>query len=407
MKILILSHTFPPEPGSASARMFELAEYLVNRNHKVSVITGFPNYPRGVIYQGYKNKLYQREKIQGINVTRTFIYITTRRAKFLPRLLNYASFMISSVYGALLAGKPQLIYIYSPPIFLGLSAYVIGKLFKSPFVIEVNDLWPEAPIALGMIKNKYLINLSKKLEKFIYKKAHKIFFYSHIMRRYVINLGINRGKTEIHPLWIDTEFFKPTNSNKRILKQHQIDNKFIIMYAGNIGKAQGLEHLIDCAKLLHKINKMEFVIIGDGIERNELIKKSENYKLDNIKFINQQPKEKIIKFLSAADVLFLHLNKAPHRLGTIPAKILTYMSMGKPILAALDGEAAELINNHQCGIKVEPENPQAIAKGILALYKNEALRNELGENARHCAIYYYSKSKLLSELETSLQKLAN
>jgi len=407
MKILILSHTFPPEPGSASARMFELAEYLVNRNHKVSVITGFPNYPRGVIYQGYKNKLYQREKIQGINVTRTLVYITTRRAKFLPRLLNYASFMISSVYGALLAGKPQLIYIYSPPIFLGLSAYVIGKLFKSPFVIEVNDLWPEAPIALGMIKNKYLINLSKKLEKFIYKKAHKIFFYSHIMRRYVINLGINRGKTEIHPLWIDTEFFKPTNSNKRILKQHQIDNKFIIMYAGNIGKAQGLEHLIDCAKLLHKINKMEFVIIGDGIERNELIKKSENYKLDNIKFINQQPKEKIIKFLSAADVLFLHLNKAPHRLGTIPAKILTYMSMGKPILAALDGEAAELINNHQCGIKVEPENPQAIAKGILALYKNEALRNELGENARHCAIYYYSKSKLLSELETSLQKLAN
>ena len=407
MKILILSHTFPPEPGSASARMFELAEYLVNHNHKVSVITGFPNYPRGVIYKGYKNKLYQREKIQGINVIRTFVYITPRRDKFLPRLLNYASFMISSVWGAFLTGKPHLIYIYSPPIFLGLSAYIIGKLFKSPFVIEVNDLWPEAPIALGMIKNKYIIRLSKKLEKFISKKANKIFFYSHIMRRYVVSLGIKREKTEIHPLWIDTEFFKPTSSNKRILKQHRIDNKFIIMYAGNIGKAQGLEHLIESAKLLHKISKIEFVIIGDGIERNKLIKKSENYKLDNIKFINQQPKENILKFLSAADVLFLHLNKAPHRLGTIPAKILTYMSIGKPILAALDGEAAELIQNHQCGIKVEPENPEAIAKGILALYKNEALRNELGENARHGAISYYSKSKLLSELETSLQKLAN
>lgn len=406
MKIIIISQHFPPEPGSAAIRMYELAEYLVKNGHKVTVITPFPNYPQGIIYKKYRGKFYMKERLGNLTIIRTFVYASPKRREFIHGLLYYLSFALTSIFGAFTILKHELIYVYSPPYFLGLSAYIIGKIFNIPYVLEINDLWPKSAIDMGIIKNRLIIKLARKIEKFIYQKAKKIFVYSNRMRQEIIKTGITEGKIEIHPLWIDTNSFKPDKTSyNSIREQYGLSEKFIVMYAGNMGVAQGLHYVIECAKILRKIDKIFFVLIGEGIEKAKLVHQTKRYRLKNILFIPQQPIEIIPRFLSAADVLLVHLNKAPSRLGTIPAKILSYMSCGRPIISGVEGETADLITKSNCGINIEPQNPEAMARAIMYLYNNQHLRAQLGENARNYAIKYFDKNKLLKNLENCLEEI--
>lgn len=407
MKILILTQHFPPEPGSASMRMFELSEHLVARGHEVTVVTPFPNYPKGIIYKEYRGKLFMKKNEKGITTIRTFVYASHNRQKFLHGMLYYSSFMFTSILGALTAGKPDIIYVYSPPYFLGISAWIIGKLFHIPFILEVNDLWPKSAVALGVLKNKYLIKIAEWVEKFIYKNAEKIFVYSRQIGQDIIDTGITDKKVEIHSLWTDTNLFQYQSDFNDLRIKHQWNDKFVAMYAGNIGAAQGLEHIIECAHLLKKNGKIIFVIVGDGIKKDALVKKRDGNGLKNVQFIQQQPKEVMPQFLSSADILLVHLNRAPHRLGTIPAKLLDYMSCGRPILAAVEGETANLVEKSKCGLAVESQNPEAMAKAILTLYEDRKLRERLGANARNYAVSCFDKMKLLAELENRLYEVAN
>jgi len=407
MKILLLTQYYLPESGSASIKMSELAEYLINKGHDVTVIAGFPNYPYGKIYEGYKMKVYMREIINGVKIIRTPLYITSKRYSFPYRMLNHISFMLSSIYGAFIAGRPDLIYYYSPPIFLGFSAWVIGKVFKAPIVADINDLWPQAPIAIGVIKNSYIKKFAEWFEKFIYRKTTYLFFYSHTMRQEVINKGIPKNKTEIFPLWVSTDIFKPI-SNEDILKFRTkllLNNKFIIMYAGYIGVAQGLDIVIDVAREIKEYNDILFIIIGDGPEKNNLIEKANTFKLKNIKFMPFQPKEKIPYFLSIADILFVHLDPAPHRLGTIPAKVLSYMSMGRPLIVAAKGEVEKILQESKAGIVVSPRNIHGIVMAILDIYNNKNLKDIIGKKAREYAIKYFDKNIVLSKLENRLVEI--
>ena len=407
MKILLLTQYYPPEGGSCSAHMGELAEDLVERGHEVTVVTGFPNYPDGKIYQGFRRALFKRERLNGIGLIRTFLFVTPKRRSFGPRLFNYTSFMITSFLGALIAGKKDLIYFYSPPLFLGVTAALLGRIWKVPVVMELNDLWPRGPIALGVVRNRFAIKLAETLEMFVYKNSTKIFTYSKRMREEVIKAGVPEEKVEIHNLWIDSKFFKPASSEEAdvIRKQYGLEGKFVVMYTGLVGMAQGLEVLVDAAEILASggENDIVVVIVGGGPEREGLVQRTKTKGLENVVLVDQQPREKMPAFTSAADVLVSHLTAAPHRIGTIPAKILAYMAGEKPVLVGAEGEAADLVKNLNCGLAVPPDDPEAMAEGIKKLHEMPAPRlQEMIVNGKIAIDKYYERKKVVSSLEEGL-----
>ena len=215
MNILLLTQYYPPEPGSASMRISEISQYLATQGHDVTVVTGFPNYPQGKIYKGYKIKILQKEKVSGVNIIRVPLYPTPYRRSFKYRMLNHISFMLTAIYGGLLAKRPDVIYFYSPPLFLGFTAWVLKKFYRVPTMVEINDPWPQAPIALGIIKNRAVIRLAEGFEKFVYKKTYYLFFYSHTHRKTIVDKGIPCEKMEIHPLWMDTEQFSECGEDEK------------------------------------------------------------------------------------------------------------------------------------------------------------------------------------------------
>ena len=408
MKALLISQYYPPEPASASQKVSELAGYLASQGHQVTVVTGFPNYPDGVLHEGYRRRLYQQEWQDGVTVVRTFLLIPRDRHSFGPRMKNHLSFMLSSIYGGLRSGRPDVVYVYSPPLFLGVSGYAISRLFGVPLVVDVHDLWPKAPIHLGILKNPMSIRLAEGLERFVYSKANYIFFYSNRMRQDVLETGVPESKTEVHPLWVDTDFFKPAPDDERtrVREQYGFGDRLVVMYTGNISLAQGLDTAVECAVMLKERGdeRVLFVLVGGGADKDRLVALSEGYGLDNVMFIPPLPVTAMPAFMSAADVLLTHLNKAPFRFGTIPSKLLTYMSAGQPVLAGFEGEAADLVNKTGSGVVVEPQDPRSMAEGIQHL-QDPDLRRRLGKAGRATALERFERQKLLAGMEGRFQEI--
>lgn len=411
MKILLLTQYYPPEGGSCSVHIGEMAEYLTSRGHDVTVVTGFPNYPEGKIYHGYRRRLMRSEMVNGVRVVRTFLFVTPERRSFGPRLKNYISFMVTAICGGLLSGPYELVYFYSPPLFLGLTAGLLGKLWGAPVVMELNDLWPRAPISLGVIKKPWQIRLALHLERLVYNWSTKIFAYSKRMRQEIIKAGAPKGKVEIHNLWIDTNFFLPASIEvgAAIRKEYGLNEQFIGMYTGLAGMAQGLDTLVNAAEILKMrgTKNIMIVIVGGGPERDNLIAEAEEKRLKNILFIDQQPRERMSAFMAASDLLISHLRKAPHRVGTIPAKILAYMCAAKPVLVGAEGEAADLVEHSQCGLAIPPDNPQAMAEAIMKMKNMGKKRLELyGKTAREVVEREYDQQQVQQKLEKRLLQIA-
>ena len=408
MKVLLISLYYPPEANSTALKISDLAQHLTESGHEVSVVTGFPNYPDCVLYQGYRRSLLKREDVGGVRVLRTFLSITSERRSFGPRMKNYLSFMVSSIYGGLAAGRQDVVYASSPPLFLAVSGYAISRSFRAPLVLDVNDLWPQAPIQLGIVKNPRAIRAAQALERFAYEKSDRIFFYSHRMRQMVLDTGVPAEKTEVHPLWVDTEVFKPVPRPEAIAvrEKYGMGDRLVIMYAGNIGLPQGLQTAIECARLLKERKQRDvlFVFVGGGADRERLMQLSQSYGLDNVLFIPSQPLSSMPAFMSASDALLLHLDKAPFRLGTIPGKLFAYMSCGRPVLLGLEGEGADLVRDAGCGVVIEPQNPESMAEGIARLSDPET-RARMGEASRRTAVERYDRRKVLATLERRLEDI--
>lgn len=409
MHILILSQYFPPETGSAAAKVAELAHFLTEDKHSVSVICQIPNYPSGVVYRGYEHSWFCQEEKNGLDITRTWSFASQERGRFLPRLLNYVTFMLSSLWGLAATSRPDIILVYSPPLFLGLSASLASRRWGSPFVFWVNDLWPRAALFLGFMRPGLLYRLACAMERFIYKHAASIMVYSKRMAEEVVADGGDPTKIDYHPLWVDTNVFHPDAPGAAEVRQkHGWEDKFIILYGGNLGLAQGLDVFLESARLLQAIANLHFVLVGSGVEKEKLIQRAQDQGLSNVEFIGHQPKESVCSYFSAADVLFAHLKAAPHRVGTVPEKILAYMACGRPVLlAAQEGAAADLIREHGCGQTVPPDNPEALAQAIRSLYqRNSDELDQMGFLGRQAAIDHFSMPKVLREMVERLSEIA-
>ena len=408
MYILLLSQYFPPETGSAAAKISELAHYLSGCGHQVSVVSQVPSYPDGIVYPGYEGAWFRREWQDGVRLTRTWSYASPERSKFSFRLLNYVSFMVTALGGILAGPRPDIILVYSPPLLLGLTAALAGRIWRCPFVFWLNDLWPRAALSLGFMREGSLYRLACDVERVIYHQAARIFVYSWRMMEEVVADGGSRKNIEYHPLWIDTEVFHPDPPvGARIRQQYGWGDKFVILYGGNIGLAQGLDVLLETAQMLRDYPDIHFVMVGSGVEKENLVARAREYGLANLEFIGQQPKDQVLAYFSAADLLFSHLKAAPHRVGTVPEKILAYMACGRPVLmAAQEGAATDLVQEYGCGLAVPPDNPEALAQAVLSLAKQRQSLDEMGARGRQAAELHFAGPKVLAAMEASLRAIA-
>jgi len=406
MRVLILSQNYDPEPIPKPS---DLAKELKSRGHSVHVVTGFPHYPQGKLYPGYKLGLIKKECIDGINVTRTF-EIPYHGKSAIGRIINYASFMLTAPLGLLTCGPFDVIYVWHPPLTIGIAAWIMARIRQVPFVYDVQDIWPEILILSGMLKRGLFADLLSQVEKFVYRQAKRIFVVTEGARKNLTNKGVPPGKVMVMPHWVDESIFEGVSNLDVASLRHELGfgDKFVILFAGNFGLVQGLDSVIKAAELLQNEPNFLIVFVGDGVEKERLVGLVDSYNMNHhVKFIGRQPMEEMPSLMAASDALLVHLKKSPISEYIIPTKTLAYLAAGKPIIMATEGASAGIIQNASAGITVEPANPAALAEAIrqLQILTGDE-REALGRAGRDFFLSEYSKTVVAQRYEHALKETA-
>lgn len=404
MNVLFLTHYFPPEVGAPQARIYELARELLKRGHEVSVLTGFPNYPSGIVHEGYRGKMFLRENVDGICVIRTWVYATPNKG-FAKRLINHLSFTFSSLWATGAIGPCDVIVVESPPLFLGISGYLISRLRRVPYVFNVADLWPESAVALGALKNGIAIRLAEALEAFLYARAAKITVVTRGLRATLLARGLSEDKVALMTNGVDASLFNPNVDGKEFRSIHGLDSYFVVTYAGTHGMAQGLRTVLDAAHILSEDDGITFLLVGDGAEKEDLVREVGERGLRNVLFLPPQPKKVMPQLLAASDACLVPLRKLELFKTALPSKMYEAMASARPIILAAEGEAEALLKEADGGLCVPPEDSSALAAAVRRLAADAELRHRLGANGRAYVTEHFSREKIAEKLEALLESV--
>ena len=382
MRIVFLTQYFPPEVGAPQNRISHLASTFKENGADVTVLTAMPNYPEMVVHQEYRGKWFCREDIDGLKVLRSRIFVKGSRKNLFFRLLAYFSFVITSlVLGIVKLNRFDFIFCESPPLFLGISAYVLNSIRGGKLILNVSDLMPESAERLGLVSNKLLLSASYKLEEFLYRHS---FLVSGQTQGIVRNISSRFPKLSVYWLknGVDLSFFRAesVDSDWRTMNGYSTKD-FILLYAGIVGYPQGLDVILRAAARLKNQPDIKFAIVGSGPVKEELIGMKERFELGNVCFFDAQPKQRMPDIISACDAGIIPLRKVDLFKGAVPSKAFEYLAMRKPILLGVEGEAKELlIEEGKCGLSFEPDNDEDLYNSIMKAYESESLCETLGEN---------------------------
>lgn len=405
MRIMFMAQCYAPEDVSAAVLITELATDLVRRGHQVAFITGAPSYPLGRVFAGYRNRAYQVEWLEGVRVVRTWSYISPRKG-FWPRLLHYGTYSASAFYGGLFAGKPDVIVSYSPPLPLGVSAWLLSRLWRVPWVLELEDLYPDAAVAAGVLRSRRVIALFSAMERFLYRHATHVSVISERFRRNLDRKGVPAEKMTLIPVWADPDIVLPLPKENGFRQRLGLSGKLVVMYAGNLGLTSCLEDVIAAAKLLKEEADICFVIIGEGVKKSDLAAMAQDAALMNVMFLPYQPREVFPEMLAAADVGLVTLNCSSASF-SLPSKIFNVMASARPILAVapLDSEIAHLVEDAHCGMVIPPEQPARLADVLLGLRGQADVLAEMGRNGRSQLESRFSRVRCVDAFEDMLTEL--
>ncbi|MGP1683952.1 MAG: glycosyltransferase family 4 protein [Giesbergeria sp.] len=356
-RVLLLTQWFDPEP---TFKGIVFARELVRQGLEVEVVTGFPNYPGGKVYPGYRIKWLQREVIDGVQVTRLPLYPNHDQSA-IKRALNYASFAASAlVYGLFIAKRADVMYAYHPPLTVGIAASLIRLLRRIPVVYDIQDMWPDTLRATGMLNNPRALNLVAAVCRWVYRRMDRIVVLSPGFKRLLVERGVPNAKVDVIYNWADeAALAAPTG---QLPAAFPGPDRFRILFAGNMGKAQALGAVLDAAALLQAQGSCVcFVMLGGGVELGPLKQQAAQRGLTNVVFLPAVPMAEVGTYLQAADALLVHLRKDPLFEITIPSKSQAYMAAGKPLLMAVDGDAADLVRQSGGGVVAESENAAGLA----------------------------------------------
>lgn len=409
MRILIYSYNYYPEPIGIAPLMTELAEGLVKRGHEVRVVTGMPNYPERRIYEGYRNKLYLTEERNGVIIQRSYIWVRGPKPGLIDRLLLDTSFMGSSIVQAFKGWKPDLIFATVPPLLVSLPVTFYAWARHCPIILNLQDIVSEAAVRVKLVKsNGLLIKTAKTIESYTYKVANRISVIAEGFTDKLVEQGIPSDKIVYIPNWVDTNFIRPLpKQNNPFRVKHQLEDKFVVLYSGNIALTQGLETVIQAAGFLQDIPEIAFVIAGEAEALEELQQIRDQYQAHNVLLIPLEPREKLPEMLSAANV-GLVVQKKGVTAFNLPSKIPVLLASGCAIIASVPdtGTAKQAVLKSGGGVVVPPEEPKALADSILELYKQPEKVQILGQQGRKYAEEYYSIEQALNQYESLFNQVA-
>jgi glycosyltransferase involved in cell wall biosynthesis len=395
MHILFLTDNFPPEVNAPASRTYDHASAWVAEGKKVTVITCAPNFPDGIIFEGYKNKFIHKENINGINVWRVKTYITSNEG-VIKRAIDFISFMVSSFFFGLFTRRVDVVIGTSPQFFTVLSAWLLAKLKRVPFVFELRDIWPASIYAVGVMKKNIFISFFERLEIFLYHQADLIISVTNSFKAELVKRGICNKKIKIVLNGSDLEKFTPISVKDTLLSnKYGLDGKFVVGYIGTHGLAHALENVVRAAELLQHNKKIIFLFVGGGAGRERVINLINAKGLKNTILIPSQPKEAMPKFLSLCNTSLVHLRDSSLFRTVIPSKIFESMAVGLPIICSMPyGEATDIIKKYNIGLCVPPENPRRLVKAIIKMQENTSLQE------------YYSAKSLVGSKDFDRKKLA-
>lgn len=368
MRILFLTDNFPPEVNAPASRTYDHAKEWIKFGHQVTVITCAPNFPKGKVYDGYKNKLYQTENMDGIKVIRVWSYIAANKG-FLKRTLDFISFSISSFFAGLFQ-KADIIIATSPQFFTALSGRTLSFFKRTPWIMEVRDLWPESIKTVGAMKDNAFIRYFEWEEKKCYKSAKKIIVVTDSFKKTLIQRGIPSSKIYVIKNGANRELFKPIPKDESLIKELGLEGKKIIGYIGTHGMAHKLDFILQCAKHMIGKNNYHFLFIGSGAEKENLIKMKETENISNVSLLDSVPKNEVNRYISILDVSLINLKKSDLFKTVIPSKIFENAGMEIPIIMGVEGEAQSIIEQYGAGICFEPENETDFTEKLKLLLDN-------------------------------------
>jgi colanic acid biosynthesis glycosyl transferase WcaI len=403
MRFLILTQYFPPEIGGAQTRLKSFATELNRSGHEVEVVTAFPNYPRGRFFPGYEKGFYRKEQCDGLTIHRVWLYPAVGSG--LKRLLNYLSFTLTGLYGLLRSNRPDYIFVESPPLFLSLPAFIFGLLWRAPFIFNVADLWPDVIVDGGFMKEGFVIRCLRMIEKWSYRRAA----YVNTVTDWIVKVlhekkSVPAEKLLFLPNGVDTERFRPLPPDEALIANLGLQNKKIVLWAGTLGYAHGLENILQAAKPLAAEPDIHFLFVGDGSAKSDLLRLKETLNLTNVSFLDPVPLEQVPAFYSISFCGLASLVDIPTYEGARPSKVFPVLGCAKPLLFVGKGEAADLVRRAEAGIVVQPGDPQAFADAVLTLVRNPALAEELGQNGRRFVEANLQWSTLVSNWLSHLEK---
>jgi len=406
MRILFVTPYFPPELGAPQTRIYEQAVRLRRKGHAVSILTTFPNYPTGVVPKEWKGRLWWHGNDAGVDIYRFWTYATANSG-FYKRVLSQLSFALLACLAGLWLPATDAIVVESPPLFDGIAAVFLGIAKRAPFVFYVSDLWPETAVQLGVLNNRLLIGIAKRLELLFYRRAALVI---------AVTAGIHRSiAEEIDPARVvmlrnavDTDFFTPASDRTKLKETLELPpGRFLVLYAGTLGLAQQLSTILECAGELQKRgDDVHFVFAGDGAEKERLLQKATEMRLGNVRFLPPSPKAAMPGLLNSADCILVSLKDAPIFSAALPTKLFEAMACGRPVVLAAAGEAEAVVRDAVAGYCARPGDAASIREAILQAHQHREGREEMGRRGRQYMVANFSRERQVEELLAVLGRVA-
>lgn len=407
MNVSIVTEWFPPEHAPIGHMMKELAEELASRGHRVTVVTGFPNHPAGVVFPGYRKRWLQEETIGRARVLRTWLFTSPSRAA-LSRACTFLSFTVTSCWALLRHARADVIFAVFQPLTLGLTLPVVAKLTGARLVLNVQDLHPDALVSMGVLENRGVIGLLRCVEAYGYRRADALAVICDGFRDHVVGRGADPRRVAVIGNWIDTDLVRPGDrDNEMRAALGASKDAFLVLYAGTIGHASGAEVVVGAADLLRADPDVRIAFVGEGPLVPILESRAAAAGLDNVVFLPFQPRDRVALVQASCDVAVVSLRPGQGHL-SVPSKILGYMAAGRPVIASvdIDSESARLVENAACGVVVPAGDAEALARAVRALRDEPDRRRQLGNNGREYVLRHHSKQAVMRHYVDFLAALA-
>ena len=398
MKILFLTHYFPPEGNAPASRTYDNCKRWVAAGHEVTVLTCAPNVPDGKVYAGYRNKLWQEEVIDGIRVVRVWTFVAPNKGA-VRRTMNYLSYFVFAGFFGLFLPRPDILVATSPQFFCGLAGMLLAKVRRLPRILEIRDIWPESIQAVGAMKKSFLTSMLERVESFMYRSADKIVTVGSGYKEKLEGRGVAADKIEVITNGADLEFYSPGEPSEAIRDQYGLQGKFTAGYIGTIGMAAGLEVVLEASRKLKEQgdDSIRFLLVGDGAERVMLEERAKKEGLTHVIFAGRLPKADVPALLRTVDVCFIHLRKSDLFKTVLPSKLFEAFAVGRAVILGVDGNAREVLEKADAGIFVGPGNVDSLIAGVRKLKEDASVRQTFEQNGLAHVREFYDRDKLAQD----------